>query len=148
MVSREMFAKLSSIVSRAKAGDTTTDEPFRGLNVILVGDFHQFPPVATKPSAALYWPCNLDKDTDKDMLGRKLYEQFDVVVQLKTQVRVTDPEWLDLLQHVCHGNCQENHIAMLQQLVLTNQNCPPTDFTVMPWKEALLVTPRHAVRIQ
>ena len=22
--------------------------PFRGLNVILLGDFHQFPPVATK----------------------------------------------------------------------------------------------------
>ena len=148
MVSRKMFAKLSSIVSRAKAGDTTTDEPFRGLNVILVGDFHQFLPVTMKPSAALYLPCNLDKDTDKDMLGRKLYKQFDVVVRLKTQVRVTDPEWLDLLQHVCHGNCQENHITMLRQLVLTNQNCPPTDFTVTPWKEALLVTPRHAVRIQ
>ena len=119
MVSREMFMKLSSIISWAKAGKASaTDKPFGGLNVILVGDFHQFPPIATKPSAALYWPCNPDKDTDKDMLGRKLYEQFDMVVHLKTQVRVTDSEWLDLLQHVRHGNCKENHIAMLQQHVL------------------------------
>ena len=101
MVSREMFAKLSSIVSRAKAHDgTISDEPFGGVNVILVGDFHQFPPVAAKPSAPLYWPCNPEKDTDKDMLGRKLYEQFEEVVRLKTQVRVTDEPWLDLLQHV------------------------------------------------
>lgn len=87
MVSHEMFMKLSSIISRAKAHNgTVCDEPFRGLNVILVGDFHQFPPVAAKPSASLYWPCNPEKDTDKDMMGRRLYEQLDVVVQLKTQV--------------------------------------------------------------
>jgi len=149
MVSREMFAKLSSIISRAKTSETcASDEPFGGVNVILVGDFHQFPPVATKPSAALYWCCNPMKDKDKELLGRKLYEQFEVVIRLQTQVRVTDPEWLDLLQHVRYGNCDEKHMNMLRKLTLTHETCPATDFTTLPWKDAVLVTPRHAVRMK
>jgi len=149
MVSRQMFTKLSGIISQAKAGDGTgTEEPFGGLNVILVGDFHQFPPVTTKALTALYWPCNPEKDTNSNMLGRKLYEQFDTVVRLKTQVRVTDPEWLDLLQHAWHGTCQESHITMLCHLVLTHNGCPMTDFMLPPWKDTLLVTPRHAMHMQ
>ena len=113
-----------------------------------MGDFHQFPPVAAKPTAPLYCPCNAEKDTDRDIVGRKLYEQFNVVVWLKTQVQVTDPEWLDLLQHARHGDCTEKHITMLRSLVLTHADCPPTDFTSPPWSEALLVMPRHAVRMK
>jgi len=60
------------------------------VNVILVDNFHQFPPVAAKPFVPLYWPYNPEKDVDKDMVGRRLYEQFEVVVRLKTQVRVMD----------------------------------------------------------
>ncbi|KIK96706.1 hypothetical protein PAXRUDRAFT_770151, partial [Paxillus rubicundulus Ve08.2h10] len=41
-------------------------------------------------------------DNDK-VFGGKIYEQFTVIVQLKEQVRVTDPKWMDLLQHVHHG---------------------------------------------
>jgi len=113
-----------------------------------VGDFHQFPPVAAKPSAPLYCPSNPEKDTDNEMVGRKLYEQFDVVVRLKSQVRVTDPHWLDVLQHIQHGNCSDEHITTLREHVLTNERCPVTDFTSPPWSEALLVMPRHAVRMK
>ena len=149
MVSHKMFTKLSSIISRVKAHNgTVCDEPFRGLNVILVGDFHQFPPVAAKPSASLYWPCNPEKDTDEDMMGQQLYKQFNVVVQLKTQVQVTDHNWQDLLQHVQHGNCTETHISMLRKLELSHEDCLPTDFTCPPWSDALLVMPRHAVRMK
>lgn len=149
MVSREMFARLSAIISQAKAHEgTACDKPFGGLNIILVGDFHQFPPVAAKPSAPLYWLCNQEKDTDNDTVGRQLYEQFDIVVQLKTQVQVTDLDWLDLLQHVRHGDCTETHISMLWKLTLTHNKCPPTDFTSLPWNKALLVTPRHAMQMK
>ena len=41
MVSCEMFAKLSSIISWVKAHNgAVSDKPFGGLNIILVGDFH------------------------------------------------------------------------------------------------------------
>jgi len=149
MVSREFFAKLSNIIAQAKAGrGIVTNEPFGGLNVILVGDFHQFPPVACKASAPLYWPCNHDKDNEMEILGCKLYEQFDTVVRLKTQVRVTDPEWVELLQHARNGSCKEHHLATLRSLILTHDRCPATDFSTSPWKTAVLVTPRHAVRMQ
>lgn len=69
----------------------------------MVGDFHQFPPVATKASAPLFWPSNVEKDTHEEQVGRHIYEQFDIVVRLKTQVRVTDAEWTDLLRHVHNG---------------------------------------------
>jgi len=141
-----MFAKLSSIISCAKAGEVlASEEPFGGLNVILVGNFYQFPTMATKPSAALYCPCNPEKDTHNNLLGRKLYKQFNTIVCLKTQVRVTHPEWLELLQHVHHGNCDERHIVMLRQFIVTHDDCPPTNFTTPPWKDVLLVTLRHVV---
>ena len=38
----------------------------------------------------LYVPCNPSRDLALNMLGRKLYKQFDVVVQLTIQVKVTD----------------------------------------------------------
>jgi len=150
MVSCEMFAKLSSIISRVKTviNGSSTNEPFGGLNVILVGNFHQFPPVAAKPTAPLYYPSNPEKDTDNEMVGRKLYEQFEVVVRLKTQVWVTDPHWLDVLQHIWHGNCSDEHITTLRELVLSHDRCPVTDFTSEPWSKALLVTPRHAVEMK
>ena len=70
-------------IGRARAGRVfSSDEPFGGLNVILVGDFHQFPPVASAGTSALYVPSNPSKDSALAMLGRKLYEQFDVVVRL------------------------------------------------------------------
>ena len=149
MVSRKFFAKLSNIIACAKAGrGVITDEPFGGLNIILIGDFHQFLPVASKSSAPLYWPCKHDKDNEMEILGCKLYEQFDTVVKLKTQVRVTDPEWVELLQHVRNGSCKEHHLVTLRSLILNHDQCPATDFTTSPWKNAVLVTPRHTVRMQ
>ena len=45
-----LFARLSST-----SHGSVTDELFGELNVILVGDFHRFPPVATgKSSVPLY----------------------------------------------------------------------------------------------
>lgn len=66
---------------RRRTDATTTDHPFGGVNVILVGDFHQFLPVATKASAPLFWPCQVEKDTHEELVGRRIYEQFDVVVR-------------------------------------------------------------------
>ncbi|KAG2036330.1 hypothetical protein BDR03DRAFT_983103 [Suillus americanus] len=104
-------------------------KPFGGVNVIIIGDFHQFPPIAGGKNVPLFWPCNPSKDNAEKLLGRKLYEEFRVVVQLKEQVLITDPDWVDLLQHVSHGSCY----------------CPSIDFTVPPWNKAVLVTPHHSI---
>ena len=67
-------------------------------------------PVASKKTAPLYYPCGASTDTADEQLGRSIYEHFEVVVRLKDQVRITDPEWLDLLRNVRHGSCRAHHI--------------------------------------
>jgi len=53
-----------------------------------------------------------------------------MVVRLKEQVWVIDPEWLDLLRHVRHGNCRVHHIELLQSLVIMNPACCLTDIAI------------------
>ncbi|OAX38412.1 hypothetical protein K503DRAFT_770533 [Rhizopogon vinicolor AM-OR11-026] len=43
---------------------------------------------------------------------------------LKEQVRVTDPGWLDLLQHVRHGSYRPHHIKLLRSLIITDCHGP------------------------
>ena len=46
------------------------------------------------------------------------------------------------------GECHEKDLKTLRGLVLTNADCPLTDFIQPPWSEAVLVTPRHPVRMK
>jgi hypothetical protein len=146
MLSRCFFARFSRIISTAM--EVMNEQIFGGLNVILVGHFHQFPPVVARRSAPLYWPADSRHDSEEDILGRKIFEQFSTVVRLNKQVRVRDEIWHDVLQHVRYGNCQQHHIDIIKKLVITNPDCSPTDYNSFPWKDARLVTPRHAVRTQ
>lgn len=90
MLSRSFLTKLCWIISTAM--ESKEDEVFGGLNVVLVGDFHQFPPVIAHRSAPLYWPANSRHDSEDDIFGRKIYEQLTTVVQLHQQIRIQDPE--------------------------------------------------------
>lgn len=146
MLSRSFLSKLCRIISSAMEDED--ENVFGGINVILVGDFHQFPPVVARRSAPLYWPADPRNDSEEDIFGRKIYEQFTTVVQLHQQIRVRDPKWHDLLQHVRYGNCLQHHIDTLKKLIITNPDCPMTDYNSPPWNDTKLVTPRHSVRLQ
>ena len=150
MLAKKFLALLSRNISIAKMveGQPAKNESFGGINVILCGDFHQFPPVATSPTEALYFPSNPERDSAESQSGRAIYEEFTTVVILQEQMHVTDPVWHDFLVHLRNGRVKEEHISMLRTLVITNSNCPPTDFKNSPWDSASLVTPRHAVRRQ
>ncbi|KAG8945718.1 hypothetical protein FRC04_000577 [Tulasnella sp. 424] len=128
-------------MAKEAAGVNGQDAPFGGVNVIIIGDFYQFPPVAAKASAPLYFPINRRADTEEDVIGRALYEKF------KT-VRVTDPVWVEILQGARKGLCSPAQLRTLRTLVLTSPECEATDFGTAPWKDAILVTPRHGVRTQ
>jgi hypothetical protein len=148
MLGKTFLAKMSRNIGVAKtqSEQQTPDRSFGGINIILTGDLHQFPPVATAAAESLYFPLNTIQDKAMSQVGRSIYEEFTTVVILRHQVRVTDPVWLDFLRHLRHGCVEEHHMEMLRKLVITNKLCPPTDFSRPPWKEAKLVTPRHGVR--
>ncbi|KAG2085335.1 uncharacterized protein F5147DRAFT_589076, partial [Suillus discolor] len=141
MVGHAFLAMLSYILSVAKSasGSGHSDQAFGEVHVIIVGDFHQFQPVATRRSAPLFWPCDTARDTTDEQLGRNVYEEFTVVVQLKEQIY-----W----EHVHYRISHEHHIRLLRSLTITNPKCPPTSFSIPPWNDAVLITPRHAVRKQ
>lgn len=154
MVHRKMLARISRIISKARAHlpNHSTTKPFGGLNVIIFGDLHQFPPVSGGASSALFVPILHsdigDKKKEDAVAGREIYDQFVTVVKLRKQVRVVDERWRLMLQHARHGNCGPDDLSYLRSLIITNQDCPETDFSDVPWSEAILITPRHAVRRQ
>lgn len=147
MISKSFLAVLSRHIGIGKA-NSDTGKSFGGIHVILCGDFHQFPPVACAISEALYYPANMVTDSVDSQIGRAIYEEFDTVVILRDQLRVTDPVWRDFLTHLRYGHVQEHHLSMLQKQIVKNPACEPTDFGSKPWNDTPLVTPRHAVRIQ
>jgi len=57
------------MVAKKAAGAEDGDSPFGGINMILVGDFHQFGPVG---ACLLYWRPDNDKVNSEDLLGQAL----------------------------------------------------------------------------
>jgi hypothetical protein len=118
---------------------------FGGINVILCGDLHQFPPVACRKQEPLYYPTSADDPTALQV-GRKIYEEFSKVVILGEQVRVTDHVWRDFLDHLRHGRVEPRHLKMLRTLLLKRQTKlfartlfkynllpQPTVWVTVPW---------------
>ena len=146
MIAKDFFALLSR---NAGIGKGNTDgRSFGGINVIILGDFHQFPPVARPIRDALYYPSNPEIDGLSSQIGRSTYEEFTTVVTLKEQRRISDPVWHDFLQNLRRGTVNSDHIRMLRSLVIGKNSSHAVNFTTEPWNEAVLVTPRHAVRHQ
>jgi hypothetical protein len=117
---------------------------FGGINIILCGDLHQFPPVAESRREYLYRPNVLATDPLDCQIGGAIYEEFDTIVILKQQMRVTDPIWHNLLTNLRNGEVQETDLHTLRELIIDHTQ--HDDFHIEPWSSASLVTPRHVVR--
>jgi len=72
--------------------------------------------------------------------------QFETVINLCQQMRMTDQTWIGILQRAREGDCSELDIKEIRKLILTNPNCNVPDFDKPPWNDAVLVTPRNSVR--
>jgi hypothetical protein len=95
------------------------DHSFGGLNVIIFGDLHQFPPVAGKRGEPLYRPIDTTVDDVDSQIGRRIYKEFTKVVVLRKQNRVTDPEWKAMLTRLRMGEITDEDVKMVKSLVLT-----------------------------
>ena len=171
MLSKSFLAALSRSISVGMEGSHGFRQgtSFGGLNVILCGDLHQFPPVACRKREPLYYPIGTDDPTTLQV-GRRIYEEFSTVVILREQMRVTDYVWRDFLDHLRYGRVEPRHLQMLRTLLLkrpapnspspladppsvtpspgphSDSIIPFVDFSTPPWADASLITPRHTVR--
>ena len=146
MCTKQMKSKGSEIVSKVRGseGVGSRSECYGGMDIIDFGDFHQFPPVGN-PSSALY--CDRpDTDNAHGLRGRSIFLEYDKVVILREQMRVTDDVWSGILSRLRVGDCTEEDIKEVQKLVLTNPDCKVPDFTKAPWCDATLITPRNAAK--
>lgn len=147
MEDKAMAYGLSEIIGKTRALEDKgrAHEPFGSMHIIQTGDFHQFPPVGN-PTGALYVD-RPEKDKKQDLLGREIFLQFDKVVILEKQNRIKDKVWNDILSRARKGECNASDLDEIQKLVLTSPECAVPDFSKAPWDQAILVTPRHSVRI-
>ncbi len=151
MLAKTFLAQLSRNIGIGVEGEDGLDHDasFGGISVILCGDLHQFPPVACAHAEALFKTTDLERDLDRPdrVLGRRIYDEFSVVVVLREQMRVSDPVWRDFLVHLRYGRVQPDHLKMLRSLVVGGTGTqPPQSLSGSEWREAALVTPRHGVR--
>ena len=70
-------------IAKARTYNTHGGTSFGNMNVILLGDFYQFPPVTGKP---LYDAS--ERLNEDECSGRALFEQFNKVVILHDQVDI------------------------------------------------------------
>lgn len=142
MCTTEVLEATSGVAGFMKRDDSNTTEAFGGINVILVGDFHQFPPPG-RENLALY---NRKPPTITAAVGCAIFEQFETVVILREQRRIEDASWMGILRRARTGDCTSDDIDEIRKLVVTEPDCNIPDFHEEPWSSAILVTPRHGVR--
>ena len=133
MLTKDLLCHLSQVAGSVRTGDGRTNSTIAlgGLNVMLTGDFHQFPPVG-QPDVALY---RKDCPRHASVVGENIYRQFDTVIELVEQNRIDDPHWEEILHNARTGSCTEDDILEIDKSVLTNDKCNIPDFSVPPWKE-------------
>ncbi|KAJ6495753.1 hypothetical protein C8R47DRAFT_956735, partial [Mycena vitilis] len=107
-------------------------------------DFHQFPPVGDATNA-LY--CRTNSKTQAT-IGYAIFQQFNTVVTLTEQKRITDIPWKNLLSRLRTGECTKEDMETLNSLLVTHPSCDVPDATTPPWDASVLVTPRHGARVR
>lgn len=138
MCTLDILTLTSQVAGKVRVDNGTADAtvPFGGLNVVLIGDFHQFPLVGAASSALYCKPGSRNTST----VGKAIYLQFDTVVNLIKQERIKDTGWRDILQRSQEGQCTDDDIDEIRKLIVTNPAGEKTDFKTSPWNTAILVT--------
>ncbi|KAI0245688.1 hypothetical protein BJV78DRAFT_1137324, partial [Lactifluus subvellereus] len=146
MISKRFLTKLSCNVSIGKQGSESYCEgiSFGGINAILCGDLHQFPPSVQRSREHLYHPTDQAHDPLDMQIGHKVYEELKTAVILKQQIRVTDSRWCELLSNLRKGQVQQDDLQTLRELIVKSGK---DELNKEPWASACLITPQDTMQM-
>lgn len=107
-----------------------SDESFGGMQVVLVGDFFQLPPIIKNDFRELKQNSFLDEITSTQTEGRFAYDSgaWDrarmVVCYLSEQHRQDDKDFLSLLSAIRSDLVEEKHLEYIQERTIENEDMP------------------------
>jgi len=103
MLGQKKLALLDERLREVKANKN----PFGGLNIILVGDFAQLPPVGDNPM----W--KVAHEGEKNKHGYALFNQFNAFIELDQPKRQKDKKFIGFLNRLRDGNLIKSDWKML-----------------------------------
>ena len=116
MLSAGTFGMVEEVCRGVRGGG----EPFGGMQVILVGDFFQLPPIARRPVAGDYQDelFSIDEDSSAFAFNSQVWRELNpIVCYLSEQHRQEDGDFLDLLSAIRRNSVEEEHLALLKTRV-------------------------------
>ncbi|KAI0251655.1 hypothetical protein BJV78DRAFT_1209693 [Lactifluus subvellereus] len=108
------------------AGIITRECPLEGSMLCCAEIWINFPRSHKRPQERLYHPTDLARDSLETQIGRTLYEEFDTIVILKQQIRITDSRWRELLNNLRKGQVQQEDLQTLREFDLYRRICRST----------------------
>ena len=114
MLSADTFSTVEALCRKVRGGE----EPFGGLQVVLVGDFFQLPPIISADRRANSQQSLLGEERTRSpfAFSSPAWERLNpTVCYLSEQHRHEDPAFLELLGALRRGALTEEHRALLRQ---------------------------------
>ncbi len=88
--------------------------PFGGVQMILIGDLYQLPPVVTKEEAKIFY----DRYASPYFFDSKVFKNFNFkYLELKTVYRQNETEFVNILESIRSGDIDDNFINDINQRV-------------------------------
>lgn len=112
MLSAQTTGMVERVCQRIRGGD----KPFGGLQVVLVGDFFQLPPVSRR-DAQMQRTLAISNDNHAEFaFASRIWRSLNFLVcYLSEQYRQEDPEFLNLLMAIRRGSFSELHRILLRK---------------------------------
>ena len=120
MVSSKLMDSIDKQCKIMKNLDSNSTAVFGGLHVVIVlGDFHQFPPIQAKA----LWQKQTSHDEER---GQQLWHMFKDVVLLDEQMRQQhDAAYHNLLKHARNATITQTDVDLLNTRVVTQLESRP-----------------------
>ena len=118
MVRSDLLDAIDSVMRRYRKHDL----PFGGVQLLMIGDLHQLPPVVTEQETLLrqYY------DTPYFFSSKALQQASYLTIELKTVYRQQDDRFISLLNQIRENRATDETFQALNQRYIPNFT-PPTD---------------------